>query len=152
MKTPHTTEAVQSANKQARFIGGYPKSLGSVNAAVLARLLEGERLTSLSQVFESSTTRLASAIHNLGSKHKWMIERQPIAIGTNDGRVTDVTEYWLSDTTRMQAREHGSDEFCEAVWVAREEQRKTASDKREQAGMRNATRAMLRTGYQGEAQ
>ena len=154
MKTPGPTKAEPSAHSQvqAHFIGRYPARLGTVVSAVLARLLDGERLTALPMVFESSTTRLAAAIHRLQKNYGWVIDRQPITIATKDGRVVDVVEYWLCHTTRMLAREHGDSGFSEVVRVARDAQCKTRRDKEEQADKRNSLRDARRMGSEGPAQ
>lgn len=133
---PHNN-AELSANHTANSIGQYPQKLASVSAAVLRRLLQGERLTSLTTVFDSSTTRLAAVVHYLENEYGWAIDRTDIVVGTRDGRVTVVSEYFLKAAVIATAFAADAATFCADVEHARARQRQQADNARAEAVRRN---------------
>lgn len=99
--------------------GTFPSQFDSVTAEVLARLIQGEKLTSMDAVFAASTTRLAPKIHVLKHKYGWTILSTPSVIHTVDGRVTEVSVYTLFAATIAAAMAGAGAQFCESVRVAR---------------------------------
>ena len=84
MKTPDPTKAESSATRQGVQIiaaGGFPVKQNTVTADVLARLLAGERLTSLDTVYEASTTRLGAVVFYLANDYGWKIQSIDKAVG-----------------------------------------------------------------------
>lgn len=103
--------------------GKFPSQLESVTAEVLARLIQGEILTSMSMVFGAHTTRLAPKVHVLRQTNGWDIVSTPATIHTIDGRLTKVSEYSLSAASVEAALAKGGTQFCESVWIARDKLR-----------------------------
>lgn len=108
--------------------GDYPSKHATVTAEVLARLLAGERLTSLAAVGEASTTRLAAVVHYLGKHYGWDIEADERAAGCRDGRVSRICEYSLSADTIAAAMTGDAAEWCSKVHHARALLRTKATD------------------------
>lgn len=108
--------------------GGYPSKYATVTAEVLARLLAGERLTSLDAVGEASTTRLAAVVHYLAKHYGWDIEADERAAGCRDGRVSRISEYSLSAGTIAIAMTGNAAEWCSKVHHARAQLRTKATD------------------------
>jgi hypothetical protein len=107
--------------------GTRPKRINTVTADVLAYLLESQTMTGLESVFKRNTTRLSAVIHYLESpRYGWTIDRRTVSTGTNDGRVAEITEYWLPTETIAQAFEAGAREWIDRVKAARTERRKQA--------------------------
>ena len=104
--------------------GAFPSKFNSVTADVLARLIQGEKLTSLDAVFAASTTRLAPKIHVLRRKNGWEVLSTPSVIHTVDGRFTEVSEYTLSAASIEAAMTSGGAQYCNKVWVARDRLRR----------------------------
>ncbi|MDB5889531.1 MAG: hypothetical protein JWP47_362 [Polaromonas sp.] len=104
--------------------GTFPSQHKSVTAEVLARLIQGETLTSMSMVFGAHTTRLAPKIHVLRHLNGWDIMSTPATIHTVDGRLTKVSEYRLSAASIQAALAKGGAHFCESVRVARDRLRR----------------------------
>lgn len=111
--------------------GGFPMDPASVTAEVLARMLAGEKLTSLSAVFSSSTTRLAHFIWSLYHRYGWVIQRNTKAAGCRDGRVSWVTEYSIAP--ELAALAVGREEWREKVMAARAELREEAAAAKKRA-------------------
>jgi hypothetical protein len=111
----------------------------TVIADVLARFLAGERLTGLDSVTDSSTTRLASVVHELG-KHGWTIKRDNLAAGCRDGRVATVSEYWLCPDQWAAALAAGAGAWREEVRDARRALREKAAQASTEAARVNASR------------
>lgn len=116
--------------------GGFPMDPASVTAEVLARMLAGEKLTSLSAVTSSRTTRLAVFIHRLYHHYGWVIQRNTIAAGCRDGRVSWVTEYSIAP--ELAALAVGREEWCGKVMAARAELREEAAAAKKRAETFNA--------------
>ena len=76
-------------------VGCFPKQHNTELAEVLARLIDGEVMTGMSAVFDSSTIRLAAAIHDLRTSYSWVIESVKQAVPTNEGRITEICAYRL---------------------------------------------------------
>lgn len=104
--------------------GTFPSQHKSVTAEVLARLIQGETLTSMSMVFGAHTTRLAPKIHVLRHSKGWDIVSTPATIHTVDGRLTQVSEYRFSAASIQAAFANGGADFCESVRVARNQLRR----------------------------
>ena len=121
-------------------IGAFATRRDTVVAEVLARLIKGENLTSLDAVYDCNTTRLAATINYLGEKYNWHIARVDIDVGTDDGRVTVVTVYYLDRAVIRKAFDSGAMEFCRSVKDARAKTRKLAPKAKEKAAKRNAAR------------
>ena len=154
MKTPDTTKAASSAPGQGGQIiapGGLPAKLNTVTAAVLARLLNHERLTSLDAVSEASTTRLAAVTHYLAKEYGWPIEAVDKAAGCRDGRVAWVAEYFLDPQVIARAMAAGAGDWCAKVRAARRARRAHAARARREAERANAARKARRNhpGQQG---
>jgi len=147
VKRPTPQKAELSALNSVNFtatpatIGAFPTRRNTVTAEVLALLISGENLTGLDAVYRCNTTRLAATINYLGDKYNWTIARVSIDTGTNDGRITTVTVYYLDRAVIRKAFDAGALEFCRSVTVARAKTRKHAPKAKEQAAKRNAARA-----------
>lgn len=101
----------------------FPSKCSSVTAAVLARLLNSERLTALDAVSGASTTRLAAVVHYLNHAYGWPIASQDKAAACGDGRVAFVAEYHLPADAIERAIAVGATEWCADVRAARAAQR-----------------------------
>ena len=147
MKKPDTTKAVSSVTWQGTSIigaGDFPVKQNTVTADVLARLLTGERLTSLDTVYEASTTRLGAVVFYLVKKYGWQIESIDKAAGCKDGRIAWVSEYFLSNETRTHTLAAGAGQWCAAVRAARTKRRAHAAQARREASHANAARNAYR--------
>lgn len=112
-----------------------------LHAEVLARLLNGERLTSLDAVYEASTTRLGAVKFSLEETHGWNIRATDKAAGCNDGRLAWIVEYHLHPEAIEKAMAAGAGAWCEGVRKARlERRRKAAQAIREAARVNEARR------------
>lgn len=109
----------------------------TVRAEVLARFIVGERLTGLSAVTDSSTTRLAAVVHALGG-YGWAIERTERAAGCRDGRIAYVSEYWMRPDLCAAALAAGAGVWCQEVRAARRALRAKAAKARTAAARFNA--------------
>lgn len=119
---PNRTKAIESATNQGAHIiapGDFPVKPATVCAEVLARLLNGERLTSIDAVSEASTTRLAAVVHYLGESYRWNIQGDDKATGCRDGRVSWVKEYYLAPEAIANAMQAGAACWCAQVRTAR---------------------------------
>ena len=142
MKTPDPTKAESSALNSVNFtaLGGFPAKQSSVCAEVLARLLNGERLTSLDAVIDASTTRLSAVVFYLSNNYGWTIESTDKAAGCRDGRVAWVSEYTLPADTVSRAMDAGAAAWCANVRAARRTLRAKAAVARCDADRANAAR------------
>jgi len=134
---------VQTTNEGAGGTANYtpgqlPKKRNTVVAAVLASLLESRAMTGMESVFKQSTTRLGAVIHYLENKYDWQIPRRDVATGTSDGRVANVSAYWLPQATIAKAFDAGAREWIESVKAARAERRKQSDKCKVDAAQRNA--------------
>ena len=147
MKRPTLQKAESSVTRQDAHIigaGDFPVKQNTVTADVLARLLTGERLTSLDTVYEASTTRLGAVVFYLAKKYGWQIESIDKAAGCKDGRVAWVSEYFLSNETRTHTLAAGAVQWCAAVRAARTKRRTQAAQARREASRANAARNAYR--------
>ncbi|CAG2145454.1 hypothetical protein LMG19282_02752 [Cupriavidus campinensis] len=125
MKNARPYEAETSANEQPDITSGrLPLKTNTVRAEVLARLIEGRRLTNLDAVFGQSTTRLAAVVHALEMDYGWQIKRRDIEKHTADGRTVLVAEYWVSEDAREVALANGARAWVIEVNGKRAEQRR----------------------------
>ena len=142
-KAPAATKVTTSAGGGADFTtpGRLPLKQNTVTAEVLARLLNGERLTSLGAVYEASTTRLGAVKFSLEETHGWNIRATDKAAGCNDGRLAWIVEYHLHPEAIEKAMAAGAGAWCEGVRKARlERRRKAAQAIREAARVNEARR------------
>lgn len=138
---PNRTNAIESVADQGAHIiapGDFPVKPATVCAEVLARLLNGERLTSLDAVSGASTTRLAAVVHYLGDSYRWSILAEDKATGCRDGRVSWVAEYRLPPETIALAMSAGAGAWCSKVRAARRALRAKAAEARRKAERLNA--------------
>jgi hypothetical protein len=139
MENAPTQNSNESAPDKRDYIPGtFPKHHYTVTSAVLAGLLESYTFTGMESVFQQSTTRLSAVVHYLGRKYNWSIERRDIVTGTNDGRTTWITQYWLPQETIANAFEMGARDFIEKVKTARVKQRQQAGKCKSEAARINA--------------
>ena len=143
MNTPDPTKAESSVTRQGAQIiaaGGFPAKQNTVTADVLARLLAGERLTSLDTVYEASTTRLGAVVFYLAKEYSWQIKSIDKAAGCKDGRVAWVSEYFMPTEIIACAMAAGAGEWCAQVRAARCKRRAHAAQARREASRANAAR------------
>ena len=131
-------------------IGAFPTKHATVVAGVLARLLAGEKLTSLDGVRDASTTRLGAVAFYLRTEYGWNIEAPHKAAGCRDGRVASVAEYMLSPTTIAAATAAGAAAWCADVRRARADRRAGAARAYREAERINAARAAVRRQHPGQ--
>lgn len=145
MNNAPTTNSSESAPDKSDYTPGtLPIRRDTVVAAVLAGLLESNRLTGMESVFNQSTTRLSAYVHYIEKRYDWNIERRDMAVDTSDGRTTWITVYWLPQETISKAFEAGAREWVDSVKVARTERRKQASKRKALAAKKKAARSQLR--------
>lgn len=138
---PVQTTNESAPDKRNYTPGRLPKRINTVTADVLACLLESQTMTGMKSVFKEHTTRLSAVIHYLESpRYGWAIDRRTVSTGTNDGRVSEITEYWLPPEAIAQAFEAGAREWVERVKTARTEQRKQAGACKRVASHKNDIR------------
>ena len=145
-KKPAATEITTSVTSNAdstTHIGRFPKRVNTVIAEALADLIEGRRLTSMKGVFDSSTTRMTHHVWALGENHNWYVETFEKVVGTNDGRVQTIVEYFLSPDVIEAAFKQGAREWITRVRAARRARRAKAAEARRAAERANAVRRYL---------
>jgi hypothetical protein len=143
MKTPDPTKAESSVTREGAQIiaaGDFPAKQNTVTADVLARLLAGERLTSLDTVYEASTTRLGAVVFYLANDYGWPIQSIDKAAGCKDGRMAWVSEYFMPAEIIGSAMATGAGEWCEKVRAARNKRRAHAAQARREASRVNSAR------------
>lgn len=145
MKNAPTTSSDESApDKRDSTPGTFPKRRNTVTAGVLAALMESKTITGMDSVFSMSTTRLAAFVCYLEQHYGWTIDRHDVATGTNDGRESWVTAYWLPPAVIAQAFDLGARDWVDGVKVASTERRKLAGKCKTEAARKNAIRSKLR--------
>ncbi len=120
--------------------GTLPHKRATVTAEVLARLLAGERMTSLDAVGCASTTRLAAVVEYLQTDYGWRIERTDRAAGCSDGRVAWISVYWLAPAVITASLATGAAEWCVEVRAARRALRTKAALAQRAAARANTAR------------
>lgn len=140
MKKRPTDKSQSSANEHRNSNGVLPARVNTVTASFLAALLEGNTLTGMEAVFRQSTTRAAAWVHYLEWKYRWTIERREVADGTNDGRISWVMRYWLSDDAIEAAFAAGAREWTDRVQAAVSERRANVGEVKARAARINAGR------------
>lgn len=144
MKNAPITNSNESVpDKRDYTPGALPARINTVVSAVVAGLLESNRLTGMESVFNQSTTRLSAVVYYLERKYGWHIERRDIATDTKDGRIAWITVYWLPQETISKAFEAGAREWIDSVKAARAERRKQASKNKMSVAQKNVTRSHL---------
>jgi hypothetical protein len=118
--------------------GALPAKRATVTADVLARFINGEHLTGLGAVTESSTTRLAAVVHYLQNEYGWSIERTDKAAGCRDGRIAYVAEYWMHPDLCAAVLAAGAGAWVAEVQAARSALRAKAAQARTDAARFNA--------------
>jgi hypothetical protein len=141
-KNAQSSKAESSANEHRNSNGVLPARVNTVTASFLAALLEGNTLTGMEAVFRQSTTRAAAWVHYLEGKYGWTIERREVADGTNDGRISWVMRYWLSDEVIEAAFAAGAREWIDRVQAAVSKRRANAGEVKARAARINAGRDM----------
>ena len=99
--------------------GTYPKRYSTVTSEVLAKLIDGEKLTGMQAVFEASTTRLAAKVHDLRRAYGWEITSTKRVVRTADGRNAEICEYSLPSHVIEAAMEGRGAQFCQGVKLMR---------------------------------
>lgn len=152
MKTPTETAVPMSAPSCADStgVGRFPKRVNTVIAQTLVDLLSGLRLTDMDAVFDASTTRLAHHVYALGRDHGWTIDSAEKVVGTSDGRVQTVSEYFMAPEVIEQAAAQGAHEWITKVRSARRERRRRAAEARRDAERANAAAAARRRAQPGQ--
>ena len=107
-------------NATSPSLGLFPVRRDTVRAEVFSRLIKGESMTSMTAVFDASTTRLAPQVHKLRTSYKWAIESVEQVVSTNDGRMAEVSAYRLPSQIAMEAMAQGGAEYCASVTAARQ--------------------------------
>jgi hypothetical protein len=143
MKNAPATNSSESApNKRDYTPGAFPKRHGTVQAAVLAALLEQNTLTGMDSVFKQHTTRLGAVIHTLSKQYGWHIDSDNIATGTSDGRIAWISAYWLPQATIAKAFQMGARIWLGEVHSARAKLRRQAGNCKATAMKINARRQL----------
>ena len=136
---PVQTTNESAPDKRNYTPGTLPKHINTVTASVMVALLESNTLTGMESVFKEHTTRLSAVIHYLESpRYGWTIDRRTVSTGTNDGRVAEISAYWLPQETIAKAFEAGAREWINRVKASRSERRKLASKCKADAAQINA--------------
>ena len=107
-------------------------------------------MTGMDAVFDASTTRLAHHVHALGRYHGWLIESAEKVVGTGDGRVQTVSEYFMAPELIEAAFTQGAREWIAKVRSARRERRRKAAEARRDAERANAAAAARRRAQSGQ--
>lgn len=142
--TPQKAASSAASTADSTTPGRLPKKQNTVTAEVLARLLRGERLTSMDGVFQASTTRIGATKHSLEKTHGWSIQATDKAAGCNDGRVSWIAEYHLNPEAISKAMAAGAAAWCDGVRKARLERRKKAAEAVREAARLNEARRSRR--------
>jgi hypothetical protein len=137
-----SSATVQGATILTPF--GFPVTCNAVCAEVLRRLLCGERLTGLDGVTDASTTRLSAHVFYLEDAYAWQVERIDKVTGCKEGRISYVTEYFLSPSVIEQAMARGAEQWCAKVKAARLRLRANAAKAKQQAERANRAAAKRR--------
>lgn len=137
----YSTGAVESmdVDDPEDSIGTFLSKHDGVSAEILARLLSGERLTSLDAVDCASTTRLASRIHYIKGCG-WPIKKTEKATGCCDGRLAWVAEYYMPGAIITKAKQADAATWCANVKKARLALRANATQAKQEARRVNALR------------
>lgn len=140
MENARPQQVETSASDKRHFSGNLPARINTATASFLATLIEGRELTGLEAVFSQSTTRAAAWVFYLESKYGWNIQRRDVACGTNDGRISWATCYWLSAQDRELAFAAGARAWVDAVNAATEKRRANAEAVKAEAARLNVKR------------
>jgi pyruvoyl-dependent arginine decarboxylase (PvlArgDC) len=134
-----------SALDSLNFKATFPNRHNTVTAEVLQKLLVGETLNCIYTVFSANTTRLGAYIHALKRDYNWVCEHRDMAVGTKDGRVTEIRAYYFATATVRTAMQNGGDKFCASVKAARLSLREKAATAKTEAAKRNARKVAINT-------
>jgi len=142
MKNTPDQKTNESATDTVNYAPGIlPTRKNTVTADVLACLLESRVMTSIESVFAQSTTRLAAVIEYIERRYGWSVPRRDKIVGTNDGRVSTVREYFLPQQTITRAFEVNADDWINGVKAERAERRKESDKCKELAKKLNISRS-----------
>ena len=130
--------------------GRPPYKLAHVTSEVLARLLSGEHITGLEDVFNVSTARMAVFIYCLQIKYGWTVERKKKVVVSKNGRMALVPEFWIDPDVIFLAKAAGADVWCAEVRAARSASRAKAVEARRLADRANAAR-LTRSHFQQQS-
>lgn len=126
--------AVQSTDNATDFSSGHlPVRKNTVIAEVLAHLLDGHHVTGMEAVFDMSSTRLSHHIWALREDHGWSIDRRDKVVGTKDGRIQTITEYWLNPNVIEGAMVRGARAWIDEVRRQRLALRRQAAEAQRKA-------------------
>lgn len=126
--------------EQNSAIFSYPQRPASACAEVLARLLDGEVLTSADTLQQCATMRAAAHVDYLEKRYAWPVVSDRRATGCTDGRVTIVAVYRLPQETIAAARAAGAGRWIAQVRQARAALRAKAADAYRRAAALNRAR------------
>ena len=132
-------------------IGKLPSRKGSVVASILAKLLQGQKVNSIELAAEAQTSRLKDLIASLRQQHGWgAIRSERIALGTDDGRVQWVAQYWLPSDALVGVDLVKIAAWTEAVDRERNVQRLNAKHAQRRAKACNARNSSVATAAKGK--
>lgn len=128
MKMPATSfETTGTALPSVAIVAGLPlpKQVGTKLSHVAALLVSGRRLTNGCILAEASSSRGAAIVDVLRDMG-WPIVARTIVTECADGSKSRIAEYSLSDSVISAAMEDGAAEWCDRVFEARRQRRRTA--------------------------
>ena len=100
--------------------GTFPKRKATAVALVLAKLLTGQKVNAIEFVAEAQTSRVKDLVASLRHHHGWgAICSEKVALGTADGRVQWVHQYWLPEDVVVESRSDQTLEWVRQVLYAR---------------------------------
>lgn len=150
-RAPEHITAIENARESTKFTNGrLPERQNTVIAELLANLLDGHHVTGMEAVFGMSSTRLSHHIWALGTDHGWYVDRRDKVVGTKDGRVQTISEYWLPLDAIESAMNHGARE-----WIAEVRRQRMALRRKAAEALREAERIELskrQSGFANPAQ
>lgn len=142
---------VRAKKLPATQIGKLPTRKGSVVATVLAKLLKGQKLNSIELAAETQTSRLKDVVASLRQQHGWgAIRSERIALGTADGRVQWVSQYWLSADALLEIDQSEIAAWTKAVERERYVQRMNVKRAHRRAKACNARKNSVVTTVKGK--
>lgn len=142
---------VRAKKLPATQIGKLPTRKGSVVATVLDKLLKGQKVNSIELAAEAQTSRLKDVVASLRQQHGWgAIRSERIALGTADGRVQWVAQYWLPSDVLVGVDQAQIEAWTKAVDRERYVQRLNAKHAQRRAKACNARKCSVATTVKGK--
>lgn len=120
--------------------GRLPSKFANVTSEVLARLLCGEHITGLEDVFNVCKNQMDVYIYCLVIKYGWTVERKKKVVVSKNGHMALVSEFWIDPDVIFMAKAAGADAWCAEVRAARSALLAKAADARRLADRANAAR------------